>query len=60
MTKICPEKISYNSGNGNPEQNFLYFLKKSFSHISGKWNPEKTSHISRSNYESSKNETTYS
>ena len=35
--KVHPEKIPYISGNGN----FLYFLKKSFSYISGSGNPPK-------------------
>ena len=40
----------------NPQENVLYFLRKCFSHISGKWNSEKASYISRNNYKSSENE----
>ena len=42
---IHPEKISYTSGNGNPEKNSCVFSKESCSYVSGKGNPEKCFYI---------------
>ena len=39
IKKIRPEKISYASGNGNPQKNFLYFLKRNLFFYFGKQKP---------------------
>ena len=38
--KIHPDKLSYTSGNGNPEKTSYIFLKESFSHILENGNPK--------------------
>ena len=45
--KIHSGKVSYTSGNGNPEKISHMFSKESFSYNSGNGNPEKTFYISR-------------
>ena len=52
--KIHPEKISYTSGNKNPEKTYI-FSKESFSYILENRNPEKILDISGSSFQSSKN-----
>ena len=44
---IDTEKISYTSGNENPEKSSYIFLKESYSYISGIGNPEKVPYFSR-------------
>ena len=38
--KIHPDKLSYTSGNGNPEKTSYIFLNESFSHILENGNPK--------------------
>ena len=45
ITKIHPKKISYFSGNGNPEKTSYICSKESFSYISRNLNPEKMLYI---------------
>ena len=53
---FTPRKISYTSGNGNPEKASFIFSKESFYYILGNGNHEKLFYISERNFPCSKNE----